>query len=138
MVDDPKGKGYGVYLNHGRVHVHLTSVWADDAIRLETEETLEAKRWHHLLATYSGSRMAEGIHVYIDGKPATNKVEMDTLFRPFKNAGKGFAVPLRIGGGGGPERRFRGRINDVRVYRRVLDSQEIAALALGESIDAIA
>ena len=138
MVDDPKGKGYGVYLNQGKAHVHLTSVWADDAIRLETEESLAAKRWHHLLVTYSGSRMAEGVHVYIDGKPATNKVEMDTLFRPFKNAGNAFRVPFRIGGGGGPERRFRGRIDDVRIYRRVLDSQEIAALALGESIDAIA
>jgi hypothetical protein len=138
MVDDPKGKGYGLYLNKGKVHVHLTSVWADDAIRLETEETLVAKRWHHLLVTYSGSRMAEGVHVYIDGKPATNKVEMDTLFRPFKNAGNAFRVPFRIGGGGGPERRFRGRIDDVRVYKRALDSQEIAALALGESIDAIA
>ena len=36
---------------------------------------------------------------------------------------------------GGPTRRFRGLIDDVRVYGRVLDEQEIAALALGESID---
>src|SRR6266567_1968172 len=138
MADAAKGKGYGVYLNNGKAHVHFTSVWESDAIRLETEEALGAKRWHQLIVTYDGSRMAEGIAVYIDGKPAKYKVEENTLYRPFNNAGKAFSAPFRIGGGGGPERRFRGRIDDVRVYGRVLDSQEIAALALGESIQDIA
>jgi hypothetical protein len=138
MVDDPKGRGYGVYLNHGKVHVHLTSAYADDAIRLDTDEELAPKRWYHVLVTYSGSRMAEGVHVYIDGKPASAKVEQDTLYRPFNNAGNAFKNPLRIGGGGGPARRFHGRIDDVRIYSRVLDGQEIAALALGESVNEIA
>src|SRR5262249_50599906 len=138
MVDATKGKGYGVYLNNGKEHVHITSVWETDAIRVETEDTLGAKRWHQLIVTYDGSRMAEGIAVYIDGKPAKHRVEANTLYRPFNNAGKAFSAPLRIGGGGGPERRFRGRIDDVRVYSRVLDSEEIAALALGESIHNIA
>ena len=30
-----------MHLNNGKVHVHLTSIYADDAIRMETEETLE-------------------------------------------------------------------------------------------------
>ena len=38
MADNPKGKGYGVHLDHGKLHVNLTSVWADDAIRMETED----------------------------------------------------------------------------------------------------
>ncbi len=138
MVDNAKGRGYGVYLNQGKVHVHLTSVWADDAIRLETEEALAAKRWYQIGVTYDGSRMAEGVHVYIDAKPAKFKVDQDTLYRPFHNAGKAFNEPFRIGGGGGPERRFRGRIDDVRVYSRVLEAPEIASLALGESIQEIA
>ena len=139
MVDTAKGKGYGVYLNHGKVQVHLTNVWDDDAIRIETEESLPPKRWNHLLVTYSGSRMADGIQVFLDGKLAKNKVELDSLSRKFDEGGKAKKIdPFRIGGGGGPERRFRGRIDDVRVYERVLDSQEIAALALGESLDSIA
>jgi hypothetical protein len=138
MADAAKGKGYGVYLNNGKVHVHVTSVWESDAIRLETEQTVGAKGWHQLVVTYNGSRMADGVQVYIDGVPAKNKVEEDTLYRPFRNAGGVFKQPFRIGGGGGPERRFRGRIDDVRVYGRVLNSQEIAALSLGESINDIA
>ena len=138
MDDSPKGRGYGVYLDHGKVQFHLTNIWADDAIRLETEESVPAKRWSHVLVTYSGSRMAEGVHVYIDGKLAKNKVELDSLFRKLGNGKKILSQPFRIGGGGGPERRFRGRIDDVRVYERVLNPQEIAALALGEPIDSIA
>ncbi|MGH9628090.1 MAG: DUF1553 domain-containing protein [Bryobacteraceae bacterium] len=138
MADKQKGKGYGIYANKGRVHVHLTNVWADDAIRLETEEILQARRWHHVAVTYTGARIAAGVRVYVDGKLAKYKVELDTLYRPFRNAGKPFKEPFRIGGGGGPERRFRGLIDDVRVYGRVLDQQDISALALGESLNAAA
>lgn len=138
MVDGPHGKGYGVHLNNGRVHVNITDNWADDAIRLETEQSLQPKRWYNIAVTYTGSRMAEGISVYVDGKPAKVKVELDTLYRPFSNAGKTFVQPLRIGTGWGADRRFHGLIDDVRVYRRVLHQDEISSLALGEPLNAIA
>lgn len=40
--------------------------------------------------------------------------------------------------GMGAERRFRGRIDEVRVYARVLDDRDLAVLALGESVNDIA
>ena len=131
MVDNPKGKGYGVHLDQGKVHVNLTSNWVNDAIRLETDEVLTAGRWHHLAVTYSGSRMAEGVPVYIDGRPAKVNVLFDTLYRPFRNDGP-FKDPLRVGGGWGPERRFRGLIDNVRAYARILNREEISALAQGD------
>ena len=39
--------------------------------------------------------MAEGVQVYVDGKPAKTKVLLDTLYRPFRNAGRRFTEPLR-------------------------------------------
>jgi hypothetical protein len=138
MHDDPKGHGYGLHVDHGKVHVHLTSSYAEDAIRMDSDETLTSSRWHHLAVTYSGSRQAEGVHVYIDGKPATMRVRLDTLYRPFRNAGRKFTEPLRIGGGWGAERLFRGKIDDVRVYGRVLRDDEIAALSVGEPVNAVA
>jgi len=138
MKDDPKGKGYGLHLDQGKVHVNLTSVWVSDAIRVETEETLEPKHWYNITVTYSGSRTADGVHVYIDGKQAKVKVLLDNLYRPFRNAGNEVKDPFRIAGGWGPERRFRGLIDDARVYTRVLSEREIAVLALGESLNDIA
>ena len=138
MVDAPKGRGYGVHADAGKIHVNITNNYADDAIRLETEQTLEPKRWYNVTVTYSGSRLAEGLTVMIDGKPAPVKVLLDSLYRPFNNAGKAFREPFRIGAGWGSERRFHGLIDDVRIYNRVLNAGEIAAMAIGRSVNQIA
>lgn len=137
MVDNPKGKGYGLHLDQGKVQVNLTSNWVNDAIRLETDDALTARRWNHIVVTYSGSRMAEGVRVYINGQPAKVSVQLDTLYRPFRNDGP-FKDPLRIGSGWGPERRFRGLIDDVRVYARILNPEELSALAQGIPLNLIA
>lgn len=138
QTDSPTGKGYGIHLKDGRLFVTMTNNWADDAIRYETEERIEPKRWYHVALTYTGSRMAEGLTLYIDGKPAKVRILLDTLYRPFRNAGRSFSVPFRIGAGNGPEQRFRGRVDDVRVYSTVLSPAEIESLALGESLNEIA
>jgi hypothetical protein len=138
MQDTPKGKGYGIHLDHGKLHVNLTSTWADDAIRIESEQAITPNEWHHVAVTYTGSRMAEGLRVYLDGKLAPMKVLLDTLYRPFNNAAKDFPQPLRLGTGWGPERRFHGLMNEVRVYSRVLNDDELAAIALNETAREIA
>ena len=135
MTNAARGKGFGIYIVKGKLHVHITNSYADDAIRMDAEQPLAPGR-HHLAMTYSGSRMAEGIKVYVDGQPVAMKVQIDTLYRPFNNAGKPFPEPLRIGGGGGGV--FKGRIGDVRVYSRVLAADEVAAMAVPITIDAIA
>ena len=138
MADNPRGKGYGLHMDEGKVHFHLTSGYADDALRVETEEKLEADRWYAVTATYNGSRMADGVRIYIDGKPAKVKVLLDTLYRPFNNAGSDFKQPLRIGGGWGEKRRFNGGIGEVRLYGRVVDEFEIGALASTATVQQVA
>ena len=39
----PRARATASMLNHGKVHVNLTSNWDDDAIRVETEEALDAE-----------------------------------------------------------------------------------------------
>ncbi|MEZ5399684.1 MAG: DUF1553 domain-containing protein [Bryobacteraceae bacterium] len=129
MKDSDRGKGFGVYLRDGRVHVHITSSYDADAIRLETEDKLAAGGKHNVAVTYDGTVGASGVRVYIDGKLAPVKVLMDTLYRPFRNAGSKFTEPFRVGAGGGEANRFRGEIRDVLVYSRVLSQSEIAAIA---------
>jgi hypothetical protein len=138
MVDDPHGKGFGLNLDHGKVHVNLTSVWVDDAIRVESEETLAANRWYHLTATYDGSKIAGNVRIYIDGRPAKTKVLMDTLYRPYRNGRRKFTMPVRIAGGWGPARRFHGLIGGVHLYSTVLSKDEIAALADADPLSTLA
>ena len=129
MQDKERGKGFGLYLRDGRLHFHITSNFADDAIRVDTGKVIEPGRWTHVAATYNGSVMAEGVKLYVDGKEVEYKVEQETLYRPFRNAGAAFNEPLRIGAGGGERNRFTGLIDDVLVYARALDSDEVAGIA---------
>ncbi|MBI3680411.1 MAG: DUF1553 domain-containing protein [Acidobacteria bacterium] len=138
MNDSPKGKGFGVHLGNGKVFVAINSVWETDAIKYESEEVLEQGKWHHIAVTYDGSKMAAGHTLYVDGKPARVHVLQDNLYRPFRNAGARFTVPFRIGAGNGSGERFRGRVDDVHLYARMLKPEEIESLAVGLSLREIA
>jgi len=130
MVDSDRADGYSVSLVHGKLHVQLVKRWLDDAIRLETVDSLEPKHWHHVFVTYDGSREAQGIKVYINGALARVKVNLDDLNQNFNTD-----EPLRIGAGGGS--RFHGAIDDVQIFNDVISPEDVAAIANADAIDAI-
>ncbi len=133
--DKPRGRGFGLEARNGRIHVHFTSDFDDDAIRMTTvDPVLKAGAWQHVAIRYTGSRMADGVTVYVDGKPVECKVELDNLYRPFNNGGKEFPEPLRIGAGGGPARRFKGKLDEIGIWARTLAPDDIALLARGETL----
>ncbi|HEY7154496.1 MAG TPA: DUF1553 domain-containing protein [Gemmataceae bacterium] len=133
MVDAPRAAGYSVVVENGKIHVNLVVRWLDDAIRVHTEESIDPERCCHVVVTYDGSRVAEGIKVYLDGRPAKRVVDLDDLNQNFQSK-----EPLRIGAGHGPEGRFHGRIDDVRIYRDVLSPEDAGILATTDTINAIA
>ena len=112
MVDDvteqenglPKGRGYGVFFVNGKVHFNLVGVWADDSFRVETEETLPARQWHHVVAMFDSLQPYEKVQLYVDGQKRKLKVNNGRLFRQF-SVPKGH---LLIGGGGGPAMALQG------------------------------
>jgi hypothetical protein len=132
MADEPQGEGYALGLRDGRLQVNLVKRWLDDAVRVETEDVLPPGEWRHVLAVYDGSRVAEGVRVYLDGRPAKLRVLLDDLNQSFDTK-----QPFRVGAGNGPEGRFRGRINDVRIYTRALSAEDAAMLAVPEDVAAI-
>jgi hypothetical protein len=129
----PKNKGYGVYFINGKIHFNLVGVWADDSYRVETEKRLSTKQWHHVLATFDGTLPYERVQLYVDGQHQTLKINNDRLFRTFSDA----SLSLRIGGGGGPEYRFKGMIDEVRIYSTLPDEGDRSVLACSDSLDRI-
>jgi hypothetical protein len=83
--------------------------------------------------TYDGSRTAEGIKIYVDGRLQELAVHLDDVNQNFQSR-----EPMRIGGGGGPNNRFQGLMDDVRVYNVALSPQYAAVVATGDSIAEIA
>ena len=129
----PQEAGYSLLLDQGKVQLNLVVRWLDDALRIETAESLAPNQWHHVMATYDGSRVAKGVSIYVDGKPAKLKVLLDELNQQFKSN-----EPFRIGSGGGPESRFEGLIDEVRAYHRALPADEAAVIANPDAVNQIA
>lgn len=131
MADTDRAEGYSLSVQDGKLHVQFVKRWLDDAIRIETVDQVPAGAWRHVFITYDGSRLARGIQVYLDGKLARVKVNLDDINQSFATK-----EPFRIGAGGG--RRFRGAIEDVRIFDDVIAPEDVAAIANVESLAALA
>ncbi|MEQ2008309.1 MAG: DUF1553 domain-containing protein [Limisphaerales bacterium] len=126
-------EGYSVHLKRGRLQVHLTKRWLDDALRVETEAALAPDRWQHITVVYDGSRLAAGVKVFVNGQPQRLRVLLDELNQTFQTK-----QPLRVGSGGAPGDRFHGLVSDVRVYSRALTAEEAGIVATAESVTELA
>ncbi|MBW8883201.1 MAG: DUF1553 domain-containing protein, partial [Planctomycetia bacterium] len=129
MADVAEGEGYQLALISGKLQLNLVKRWLDDALRVETSDSLSTGEWHHVATTYDGSRVADGVKLYINGRPQKLNVLLDELNQSFTTK-----EPLRIGGGGGPKARFRGLIDEVRIYKSSFSPDEVAILATPQSI----
>ena len=133
MDDTDESHGYSLEVKEGKIHLTLSVRRLDDALLVQTAQSLAPGQWHHVLATYDGSRVASGVTVYVDGRTERLEILLDDLNQSFKTE-----EPLRIGARGGPEKRLHGYIDDVRVYSLQLEAEEAAILASFQSIDEIA
>jgi hypothetical protein len=127
MKDEEEGPGYQVLLKGGKIQVNLVLRWLDDAIRVETANPIELNRPHHIAVTWDGSRFADGLKIYVDGSACKLKINLDQMNQDFR-----VKVPLRIGAG------FSGSISDVHIYKTDLAPQDVAVLAVPETLRRIA
>jgi hypothetical protein len=132
MVDESRGEGYQVRLVDGKIQVNLVKRWLDDAIRVETQDSLRPERWSSVIVTYDGSRVASGVNVYFDGRPQPLVVHLDELNQTFQTK-----QPLRIGAGGGSSSRFDGSIREVRIFARALSPDDAELISASDSIGTI-
>ena len=130
----PKGRGYGLFFANGKVHFNLVGVWADDSFRVETAEPVALQQWHHVIATFDATEPYEKVQLFLNGQKQKLKINNPRLFRSFGDAG----ANLRIGAGGGPEFRFRGLIDDVRIYKALPDANDIAILSCADALETLA
>ncbi|MGH9631720.1 MAG: DUF1553 domain-containing protein [Bryobacteraceae bacterium] len=128
-----EGEGYGLFLMDGKLRLHVTRRWTDISLRVETAQPVALNEWQHVMVTYDGRRKSAGVKMYVNGKPQELKVLFDELTYPF-----GPKEPFRIGAGGGEKYRFRGLIDDVRVYDTDLSPEQAAVVPVLETVNEIA
>ncbi len=116
-------RGWDVWVQRRTIGMHLIHSWPDNALKVVSKKQVPANKWVHVAVTYDGSSRAAGVKVYIDGEPQPVDVENDKLSQTTQTE-----VPFLIGQRSTGEQ-FTGGIQDLRVYRRVLQASEVEALA---------
>ena len=130
----PKHKGWSLFFHNGKLHFNVVSVWADDSFRVETADKLALNQWHHVVAMFNGSESLDKVKIFVNGREAKLNVIHGRLFRTFGDANR----TLKFGGGGGPAFRFKGRLDEIRIYKALPEADEIAVLANSDSLQTIA
>jgi hypothetical protein len=130
MTPEEHGAGYYVHLQNGHVQVNLISRWLDDAVRVESQDSLPLRQWCHLTVTYDATRLADGIRIYVNGEPFPLEVKLDQLNQTFALPKE----PLRIGGGQNP---FTGALDDIRIFARDLAPVDVQMLAVPQTVSEI-
>ncbi len=106
-----------------RIRVRLSHQWPENAIEVRTARHIRQGKWHQLTVTYDGSASAAGLRFYVDGEPEETETISDSLSGPIHND-----RPLGAGDKAvGPP--FRGGLDGMRVYDRVLSPSEASNLA---------
>src|SRR6185369_9880427 len=114
----PRAEGYGLYFLNGKIHFNMVFRWGEDALRVETADPLPLKQWHHVAVVFDGLKQWEDrLRIYINGREAKLTFTQRNFFLLFG----GSKNTLKIGAGGGPQFRFKGALDEVRLYGRTLD-----------------
>ena len=121
-------KGYGLFLVDGKLQFRIDTSSISDRMRIETAESLPLNRWTHVAAVYDGTRNTDGMRIYVNGRLAAARMLVDESLNATR-----IDEPVRIGHGPGPEDRFRGLIDDARIYSRALAPAQIAVIAVPET-----
>ncbi|MCA9175497.1 MAG: DUF1553 domain-containing protein [Planctomycetales bacterium] len=122
MTPGPRNDGYYLHLENRRVQLNLVKRWLDDSLRVETEQSLPLNQWTHVVATYDGSREANGVRIYLNGVSTPFQVHQHFINQTFAAADQ----PVRLGDGAAP---LTGRLADVRIYDRALSADEARIVA---------
>ncbi len=124
QMDEANGyRGWDLHLIEGKPSVHLIHDWPQNAIKVVAKQAIPKAQWAHVFATYDGSGMAKGIHLYVDGAGVPFDVEVDKLSDTIRTS-----TDTHIG------RRstgavFNGDVDDPVLYDRELKSSEVKQLA---------
>ncbi|MDX2034233.1 MAG: DUF1549 domain-containing protein [Blastocatellia bacterium] len=131
----PRADGYGLYFVNGKLHFNMVFRWGEDTLRVETESPVPLRQWHQVTVVFDGTKSWDDrIRIYLNGQAQPLRFNQRNFFLLFG----GTKNTLKVGAGGGPAFRFKGAIDDVRLYSRALAPEEAEILACADSLETIA
>ncbi|MFM9114832.1 MAG: DUF1549 domain-containing protein [Planctomycetota bacterium] len=125
------GRGYDLSLQEQKLQWRMTAEPELDERIVVAAQPLTLRRWQHVTITQPASARAADVRFYVDARRVDVQIERDTLSRSIRNA-----AALEIGRRGEGDY-WRGMLDAVNLYDRVLSDTEIAALAGSDAISRI-
>ncbi len=127
-MDEKNGyRGWDLFQSDTSLAVHLVDKWPDSALKMETEKpVLTTGTWQHVFVTYNGSGKPGGVKLYLNGVAQKLKAASNTLG---DKSSIRTPSPLRIGQRSDTQIFDDGSIQDVRLYSRMLEADEVKKIA---------
>jgi hypothetical protein len=127
--------GTEVSLKDGHVFFVIKRFWPGSALAIQATESFPQDQWAHLAVSYDGSGRAEGMRLFLNGRPLGSEIVRDHLDKSPENAGSGFTFGAMFRSSGLKD----GLLDELRVYKRPLAPVEIGHLFDGHALhDALA
>tara|TARA_R110000823_G_scaffold311529_1_gene437266 strand:+ start:1208 stop:2677 length:1470 start_codon:yes stop_codon:yes gene_type:complete len=118
--------GIGIWTQADYINFELGA--STQSLRIRISSTgIDDDTWHHLTFTYDGSSSASGARIYVDSALTTPSTVVDTLSS--ETILNNYAV--LIGASGNGTRMFTGVLDDLRIYSRELDQNEVNVIYNG-------
>ena len=137
-------RGYEFYIDSSNcVAIRLTHRKPDNYIHVTSKNPVKIKDWNHIGFTYDGRGKAAGLQIYVDGKPVEMITKSDALTSSIHPINyntytwdKDKNKPIRLGrsqrGHTGEFAIYRGRLDEFRLYNRMITPAEMAKLGNAE------
>ncbi len=123
-VPDRNNRGWDFIVQDKKFGIHLVHSWPKVAMKALTEDVLETERWQLLTVTYDGESRSSGVQLFLDGRKVATRGEQNSLEGSIRTD-----LDVHIGRREAGSELENVALQDVRVYRRVLDDAEIKSLA---------
>jgi hypothetical protein len=111
-------RGYAFQIVAGLPAFFLVDIFPDSMIQVQGKTALEPDQWHHLSVTYDGSEAAADVKLFVNGVVQEPGVVIDKLAGPI-SAESTFWI-----GNGHPAAKFKGLIDDARLYDRAISRRK--------------
>ena len=132
MDESQSYRGYDLLLSGGKIEMHLVHKWPENAIKISSNAPISPNEWHHIVATYNGSKTAAGVKLYVDSKLAPYTVSQDSL-RDSIETPQPFRIGLRE-----KSLQYKGLIDELQLFGNVLDENSVKQLSNFETVSGFA
>jgi len=122
-------RGYSLYVTSGGLlEVCLCNTGGSSEILKYSDTIIYKSRWQHIVVSYTGSGLASGISIFIDGTEDTTSVSADTLGSNTIVNSADFNLSGRTNGSTGE---FQGNLFQVGAYDKALSLAEVQEIYNG-------